>query len=462
MNNPLDSIILRSDSYKYSHDAQLRPDINEMYNYLSSRGGVFPETTMFGLNYYLKEYFSKPIITEDIDVAEELINAHMGPNMFNREGWEAILHKHNGFLPLRICAVREGVSVPAHNVLMTIQNTDLETTKLRWVPGFAETLLLKLWYPITIATLSRTIKKTILRYLEETGDPSLIDFKLHDFGYRGVSSEESAGIGGLAHLVNFKGSDTVRALIFGRKYYNIDMAAWSIPAMEHSTIASWGEYYEADGFRNMVVKFGDRPLYACVSDTFNIYNAVENIWGMMLRDDVLTANGTLVVRPDSGIPHEVVLKVMELLGQKFGFTVNGKGYKVLNPKVRVIQGDGLDGVEDFELILETLKKNKWSADNIAFGMGGGLLQKINRDTNKFAIKASSMTRNGRIYDVYKNPVTDPGKAQKRGRFKLINDNGFIKTVSNHSLGDNLLIPVWENGKLLVDPTMDEIRARAAL
>lgn len=447
--------ILRTDSYKVSHFKQLPPGTTNLYSYLESRGGVFPETVFFGLNYYLKEYLSVPITMQDVDYAEQRINKHLGEGIFNRAGWERIVNVHNGFLPIRIKAVPEGTVVPTRNVLLTIENTDEE---LPWVTNYVETMLLKVWYPITVATLSREIKKIIKKYLDETGDVNGLDFKLHDFGYRGVSSEESAAIGGMAHLVNFKGTDTMIALEAAEMYYREEMAGFSIPAAEHSTITAWGEQFEYEAYQNMIKQFGNNALYAVVSDSYNIYNACEDIWGEQLRAQVVNAKGVLVIRPDSGVPHEVVRQVVEILGKKFGYETNEKGFKVLN-HVRVIQGDGIT-LEEITRILEALKIRGWSADNVAFGMGGALLQQCNRDTQKFAIKASSMIRNGRVQDVYKAPVTDNGKRSKRGRLKLIQNDGVLETVSMSEIGMDILQVVWENGKLLVDPTFEDIRNRA--
>jgi len=451
------SMILRSDSYKVSHSKQLPPGTTGIYSYLESRGGVFPETVFFGLNYYLKQYLSKPITMEDVDRAEIRINKHLGPGVFDRKIWERVVNVHGGFIPVRIKAVPEGTVVPTRNVLLTIENTDPELPSMT---NYIETMILKVWYPITVATLSREIKKVIKKYLEETGDVAGLDFKLHDFGYRGVSSEESAAIGGMSHLVNFKGTDTMLALEAAEEFYREDMAGFSIPAAEHSTITAWGEEFEYEAYENMIKQFGNGALYAVVSDSYNIYNACEEIWGTMLKEKVLAAPGVLVIRPDSGIPHEVVRQITEILGNKFGYTVNDKGYKVLN-KVRVIQGDGIT-LEEIGRILEALKIRGWSADNVAFGMGGALLQQCNRDTQKFAIKASSMERNGRVRDVYKSPVTDNGKRSKRGRLKLVNNEGVLETVSTSHLGTDLLQTVWENGKLLVDPSFEEVRNRATV
>lgn len=463
------SIILNTDSYKASHFKQCPPGTTKIYSYFESRGGEFRETVFFGLQYYLKRYLSKPITQDDIEEAYHFFKDHIGSGIFNRSGWEYILHKYVGKLPVSIKAVPEGTVVPVSNVLMTVENTD---PNCFWLTNYLETILQQVWYGCTVATLSREMKKLIFGYLEVTGDPSAIDFKLHDFGFRGVSSVESAGTGGAAHLVNFKGTDTIAGILLARNYYKCPMAGYSIPAAEHSTITSWGKGGEVEAYRNMIRQFGDNHHYAVVSDSFDIYEACDRLWGDVLRNDVLNAKGTLVVRPDSGTPHEVVHKVLEILGNKFGYSLNDKGYKVLNPKVRVIQGDGID-YEETKNILHRMVVNKWSADNITFGMGGGLLQKINRDTQKFAFKCSYAEVDGEPRDVFKDPITDKGKASKRGMlslirpfdtmagFRIYEDHTTVPYSPDLRFKDEL-VEVYRDGKLLIDWSFEEIRNRASV
>lgn len=195
-----DSIILNTDSYKVSMWSQYPSGTTGVYSYIESRGGRYDKTVFFGLQAFIKQYLTKPITQADIDLADEILTAHGEP--FNRAGWQYILDKHEGRLPVVIRAVPEGTVVPTKNVLAVIENTDPECY---WLTTWLETALLRaIWYPTTVATRSWHIRQTILKYLEETGDPTLIDFKLHDFGARGVSSMESAGIGGAAHLVPIK------------------------------------------------------------------------------------------------------------------------------------------------------------------------------------------------------------------------------------------------------------------
>jgi nicotinamide phosphoribosyltransferase len=454
------NLILLTDSYKPSHWKQLPPNTNATYAFFESRGGEFSEQTFFGLQYLIKKYLMGVVITkEKIEEAEELLAAHFGrSDIFNKAGFEYILKEHGGRLPIRIKSVLEGSVVPTKNVLMTVENTDKRNNMTGWLPGYLETVLSLVWYPTTVATQSREMKKTILKYLNETGDPNLISFKLHDFGFRGSTSVESAGIGGAAHLINFLGSDTIEALRVARGYYHENMAGFSIPAAEHSTITSWRKSGEALAYANMLNQFPN-GLVAVVSDSYDVYNAVANIWGKELRSQILSRDGTLVIRPDSGEPKEVVVKILDLLGESFGYTVNQKGYKVLDPHVRVIQGDGINR-HSLPEILEAMKVSGWSADNVAFGSGGGLLQNVNRDTSKFAIKCAAANVEGQWRDVYKDPVTDPGKRSKAGRMKLVKIEGQYKTVlENHPMPDELQT-VFENGDLIVDQKFSEIRARA--
>src|SRR5437868_1025188 len=457
------NFLLRTDSYKFTHWKQYPPKTTRIYSYLESRGGMFPNTVFFGLQYYLKHYFEGPRFTPaDIAHADEFCLQHFGRDLFNRQGWTRLYDKHHGLLPVRIKAVPEGTVVPLQNVLVTIENTDPE---FPWLTNYLETLLLKVWYPTTVATLSREIKNVIAGFLERTGDPSLLPFKLHDFGYRDVSSEESAAIGGAAHLVNFKGTDTVAGIVLLQDYYQAkSMPGFSIPASEHSTITAWGKEHELDAYRNMLQAY-PTGLVACVSDSYDIYNACEKLWGEMLKPDVVHRNGTLIIRPDSGDPVTVLTRVFDILGEKFGSETNSKGYRVLSPCVRVIQGDGVNMFTIQNMLYQLSKFYGWSADNLAFGMGGALLQQLNRDTLKFAFKCSAAEINGKWQPVYKDPVTDPGKNSKHGRMALVeSEPGRFHSIENVQGAEfenqDCLVPIFENGKILLNHDLDSIRERA--
>lgn len=454
------NLILHTDSYKASHFLQYPKGCQTIHSYIESRGGQYHHTLFFGLQMFLKRYLQKPITSDDIAEAKSLITAHGLP--FYEEGWRYILEKHHGMLPLRICAVPEGTQVPTRQVLMTVENTD---PKCFWLTSYLETLLIQaIWYPTTVATLSHAIKQDLVNFHQISSDSPIesIDFKLHDFGFRGVSSAESAAIGGLAHLVNFKGSDTLVSLKFAQDYYHHDMAGFSIPAAEHSTITSWGKTHEQDAYHNMIQQFG-RPgqLFAVVSDSYDIFNAIDHIWGEQLKSEVIQCGGQLVIRPDSGDPQTVPILVIKKLIRHFGYTVNQKGYHVLPECIRVIQGDGINH-KNIQQLITNLNEAKLSIDNIAFGMGGALLQHPHRDTMKFAMKCSAAQIDGQWRDVFKDPITDHGKTSKPGRLALIKKNGHFSTCRESELGKNTnyLKKVFENGQLLVDDSLDTIRERA--
>lgn len=456
------SYLFDTDSYKVSHYLQYPPGTNSMFSYIESRGGEYYETVFFGLQYYLKEYLTHRVTVEEVKKAKEFFDVHGEP--FNYEGWMYIAQELEGKLPVRIRAVPEGTVVPTHNILVSIESTD---PKVFWIVSWLETMLLRVWYSINVATRSHLIKRIIYDALFISSDDpdSEIAFKLHDFGSRGVSSQESAMIGGAAHLTNFMGSDTVAGVICANEYYNIPMAGFSIPAAEHSSITSWGKENEVEAYRNMLKQFA-KPgaLVACVSDSYDIYNACDKLWGDSLKQEVIDSGAVVIIRPDSGNPPDVVLKCIQILDSKFGSKLNSKGFKVLN-NVRVIQGDGINE-NSINKILAVLMTNGYSASNIAFGMGGQLLQAHNRDTLKFAMKCSSITVDGEERDVFKDPVTDPGKSSKAGRLDLVKwANGKFETVKlpagKIANEFSVMKTVYENGEVLVDESFENIRNRTS-
>lgn len=453
-----ENFILLTDSYKNGHDEQYPPGTTHIESYFEARDGAkYPYVVPAGLQYQLKRYFIKPITKYDVDQGEDYFMKHMG--CFNRAKWMHIVNRHGGLLPLSICSVPEGLVIPPNNVITVVKNTD---PACRWLTNYAETLLVQDWYPTTVATQSRIMKGYLLDALVQSGDPGLVLFKLHDFGCRGVSCMEEAAIGGFAHLINFLGTDTVPALQLCHEYYHEDMAGFSINASEHSTITSWLEEHEVDAMRNMIKLYGNQTLYACVSDSYDLERAVKQYWGGELKDLVLGANGTLVVRPDSGDPREIVPKVLNWLWDAFGGTVNVKGYRVLNPKVRVIQGDGIQE-PTLRPILSAVMAAGFSSDNLAFGSGGGLLRMVHRDTLRMAFKCCEATVNEEVRPVQKRPATDLTKASKAGALELYRNGTTYTTAApgRTDLGEPVLREVFRDGRLLIDDTLAEIRKRAA-
>lgn len=470
--NPL----LNTDSYKSSHPQLYPSNLRFIQSYFEARveGQVTPavlkatdltHTVFAGLQGILHEEMGK-ITVNDVKEAEEMFTAHGLP--FPTADWMYVADKYGAF-PVNIHAVPEGTIVPRGNALMVVKSTD---QRVPWMPQWIESILVRSWYPTTVATISHRVKELIYSSLVLSSDNAVneLPFRLHDFGARGVSSPQSAMRGGFAHLINFLGTDTVPALWYARKYYHSKMAGFSIPAAEHSTIMTWGVGFENEfrSLQNLVEVYG-KPgaIVAAVSDTNNIYECCEKIWGDALKKDVVDSGAVIVVRPDSGDPIEVVSAVLALLGEKYGYTVNHKGYRVMN-NVRVIQGDGMD-LESIGQLYAAITTLGWSAENLTVGMGGGLLQKCNRDTLRVAYKPCLIgfeTDEDELdyMSVQKSPATDTSKASKGGDLDLIRIDGSWKTIDRstpaHQWYQTELVPYYLNGMIQRDDTLDEIRKRA--
>ncbi|PUZ30534.1 nicotinamide phosphoribosyltransferase [Chitinophaga costaii] len=465
-----DNIILMADAYKYSHHKLYYPGTNKIYSYLESRGGLFGETAFFGLQYILKKYFTGAVITkEGVDQAATLLDGVFGSKgIFDRSKFDYIIEKHGGRLPVRIKAVKEGSILPVRNVLMTIENTD---PQCYWLTNFLETILMQTWYPSSVATLSYHIRQIVEQYFAATASATSLGgtpFILNDFGFRGTSSGESAGIGGMSHLLNFKGSDTVIAAVYAQKFYNASsVVAASVPATEHSIMTLLGEEGELEVLRH-ILKACPTGIVSVVSDSFDIFRATSEYWGGVLKEEILARNGTLVIRPDSGDPVQTLLHVFDILMDKFGYTVNEKGYKVLPPQVRVIQGDGIN-LDSIRTIYKALQDHGISAENLVLGMGGALLQRLDRDSQQFAIKCSYAEINGQPVNVQKHPLemNEKGemvksfKTSKSGRQQLVLTPQGYKTIpeTEASPYPNELETVFENGELLRDEKFEAIQER---
>jgi nicotinamide phosphoribosyltransferase len=465
--------IAKVDSYKLGHFLQYRPGTQYVSSYIEARGcdRDWNQMVFSGMQYFLQTYMSRPLVTEE-SLERMARRAKLHGVSFNYDGFKYILDKHCGYAPVRIQALPEGSVVPLGTPLVQVVNTD---PNVPWITSYIETALLRaIWYPTTVATLSFQIKKTIKEYMLKTaGHTDGIDFKLHDFGARGVSSSESAQIGGMAHLLSFKGTDNLEALEMIDRIYGEEMAGFSIDAAEHSTITSFGgPEMELEAFRQQIKQLsGPNKIFAIVSDTFNIFDAVSQKFGVDLHGEILKvgeSGGKLVIRPDSGDPVEIVSDIIERLMDKFGFTVNSMGYKVLPPYIGVIQGDGINE-KSIRAILAEMDRNGLSAENIAFGMGGALLQGVNRDTLKFAMKASAICNEvDGWYDIQKSPVTDTGKKSKKGRqFVGRTSAGLYITTPEKPIeqflvaapGQNLLQDVYIDGRVLKSVSIGKIRER---
>lgn len=482
------NLVLCSDAYKYSHPKFYNGGslkMTKMISYLESRGGKFEETVYFGMQRILKTHLEGVAITkEEVDEAYEYLGNELGVfgrnDVFDRTKFDYIVDNYGGKLPISIKSVPEGTVIGTNNVLFTIESLDENCS---WLVNFLESLLLQVWYPITVCSLSREVKKIVKKtyiyntsYNEETID-LLVGLTLNDFGFRGVSSVESAGIGGMAHLVNFDGSDNIMASKNIKDFYNTETVfGLSIPATEHSIMTLLGEKGEVDMMRGVLNTF-PTGVVACVSDSYDVFRACSEYWGTELINLILARppepGNQLVIRPDSGNILKTLIAIFDILFEKFGYTVNEKGYKVLPPQVRVIQGDGVN-LESIKDIYNLLEKHKISPENLALGMGGKLLQAdLSRDTLNFATKASYVELNGVGYGVQKNPtemdadgnLSKSFKKSKKGRLKLVkNEDGKFRTVTSYDSDfetvKDELVEVFRVGYITKEWTFEEIRERA--
>ena len=456
----MENFILKSDAYKQTHHLQYPEGTEYIYSYYESRGGEFDKTVFFGLQYILKRHFKGIVVTQEmIEEAEVFCKGVFGCDYFNRDMWQRIVDVHGGKLPIEIKAVPEGSVIPVRNVLLTVINTDPLCVP---ITNFVETILTQIWYPITVATTSYRIKKIIAEYCKRT-DSEVSPFHLNDFGYRGSTSHESASIGGLAHLTQFDGTDTLPAIICGRDYYG-GCNGFSVMATEHSTTTIFGRENEIEAYKHFL-KQCPTGVLSVVSDSYNIYNTVTEMFGRELKDEILSREGIFVIRPDSGDPVSMSLKILEIIWSAFGGAKNNTGHKVLHPKVRMIYGDSID-VNSIDTILDTITSNGFAAENIIFGSGSGLLQKCNRDTHQFAFKCCAAQVNGKWHDVYKDPVTDHAKFSKRGRLKLVRVDGahasILKTRRIEEKNDDILETVFKDGDLIKEYTFNEVKENCAI
>ncbi|AKF12756.1 nicotinate phosphoribosyltransferase [Sinorhizobium phage phiM7] len=471
------NIIAATDCYKFSHPFVVRRDATSATSYIEARGGWTNEVVFFGIQAFIREYLNRRLTMKVIDREERKAKSAMVP--FNRVMWERVVMEFDGFVPVKVQALPEGTVVRPGTVVVQISSdimpeivADIETSLLRAI-----------WYPSTVATLSRAIKKNIRNYYIATSDldvnnPMTLACALNDFGARGTSSGESAALGGLAHAINFLGSDTFEAIDAAIDYYDHDLdrdgpVIISVPATEHSVTTMNGEDGECDFAGRVIDTFTEMgfPIISIVADSFDLDRFVSDYIGTALKEKIETRDGWIVVRPDSGVPEEIVPHVLRLLDDKFGSTVNSKGFKVLNPKVRVIQGDGVNR-DSIDRILEAMMVAGFSAENVVFGMGGQLLQAPMRDDFSWAMKTNEIVVDGEKIDVQKRPKTDMSKASKAGRQAVvfngkelvsIRESDLIKANARGGHGvRNWLELVWDTGKVYRTQTFAEVRANAKL
>ena len=460
------SLICRSDSYKFSHAFAYPENITGMSSYGTAR--VHPSLTIVvaGIQGLLKTNFTQRITQAHVDEAEAFSVLHFGRTLFSRSSWEKVVNVYDGFLPLIIRAMPEGSKIRGGDPIYSVTCLDPD---LFWMSAYFETVIQRgIWYPTTVASMDYDIKQEIKRFYRISGaDMELLPFALHDFGGRGVTCSEQAQIGGAAHLFNFMGSDTVEGILYANNIYKHSMAGFSVFATEHSIECSFGlddageEAYIASVLKNAL----PGTIISIVIDGKDTMRCATKLC-TIFRQQIIDSNAKVVFRPDSGDMMEIVPALLRLQEVAFGVDwskTNGQKFKKIR-HVGIIQGDGVDHMS-IKTLLGNLVGGGWRADNVVFGSGGALLQKVNRDTLKFAQKASAVCKNGTWVGIAKDPITDPGKKSLAGIMTLVRSRmtGQTQPASlHHQLNEefeDLHKLVYHTGKLYNETSLEDIRMR---
>eukprot|EP01114_Cavostelium_apophysatum_P007401 TRINITY_DN1949_c0_g1_i3.p1 TRINITY_DN1949_c0_g1~~TRINITY_DN1949_c0_g1_i3.p1 ORF type:complete len:532 (-),score=140.66 TRINITY_DN1949_c0_g1_i3:48-1580(-) len=450
------TIAVMTDSYKATHYLQY-PESKCMVAYGEFRAPFENNKedsrfVFYGIRYIVQTYLERKWTVEDVEKAEHFYSTHMPggtPFPFPKDLFLKFIKENDGYFPLKLEAIPEGSVVHIHTPVYQMTAYG-EYSRLC---TFFETILTQVWYPTCVATLSRMTKELIEESFEKSVDEEffgLVNSRLHDFGFRGCTCVEQSVIGGAAHLLNFEGSDTLSAGYYVQYALNNGKPlATSIPASEHSVMTSWKT--EREAISNMIKHFGSGP-FSTVLDSYDYERALNKVVPSLAAEHK-KKGGFWVFRPDSGDPVEAIMMALRAGENAFGTTTNKKGYKVING-AGCLQGDGINKAVVVKIIEKALAEG-YSAQNIVYGMGGGLLQKVNRDTMSFATKLSYIEyADGRKRDVMKLPKTDAGKVSLPGilRVKKNPQTGLESVLPRESDNgkydaDDILKPVYDHKPL---------------
>lgn len=486
--NPLTCI----DFYKADHRRQYPEGTTMVYSNFTARSdglarksSVYDQKVVFfGLQYFIKSFlidlWNKEFFEKDKD---EVIKKYKR-RMDNSLGPDAVPMDHIGelhelgYLPLEIRAIPEGEAVNIKVPLLTIHNTHPE---FFWLTNYMESVMsCNLWKPITSATTARQYRRILDKYADSTGgDKSFVDFQAHDFSFRGMSGVIDASLSGAAHLLFFKGTDTIPAIDLLEDYYYADsdeeLVGCSVPATEHSVMCMGTKDNEIDTFKRLITELYPKGIVSIVSDTWDLWKVLDE-YAPALKKEIEARDGKVVFRPDSGNPVDIICGDMDapgrtnasegclnLLWEHFGGTINNKGYKELNPKVGLIYGDSIT-LERCEAILARMKLMGFASTNIVFGVGSYTYQHCTRDNFGFAMKATYGEVNSEGREIFKNPITDSGvKKSAKGLLKVSKDNEGAYTVEDgcdNFYGGELEV-VFKDGELVTIDSLLGIRERVS-
>lgn len=493
--------ILLTDGYKLDHRRQYPEGTEYVYSNWTPRSCHYmPDAeegvVVFGIQYFIKEYlikqfhlnfFDKP---RDVAVAEfaRRVNTFLGPNEVGTKHIEELWDLQ--YLPIRIKALPEGTLCPIKVPALTFINTHPD---FFWLTNYFETLIsTTLWLPMTSATSARLAKKELVRHAKKTGfsEEVNLNFLIHDFSMRGMAGVEAAIMSGMGHMTSFCGSETIPAIAALEEYYNADaekeLIAATIPTTEHSVMCAGGKDDEFETFKRLITEVYPSGYVSIVSDTWDYWKVITD-YLPRLKDEILARDGRVVIRPDSGNPVHIICGyepndfshfqeeaqfinnhtsaeyagTYEMLWNIFGGTVNEKGYKVLDSHIGIIYGDSIDLDKEKE-IYRRLEEKKFAATNLVLGYGSFTYQFKSRDSLGFAMKASWCQINGDPYNIFKDPKTDGGVKKSLKGLIIVGLDEYgnyhaYDQVSKVLEKEGYLQTVFEDGKLLVDWTLKDIR-----
>ena len=471
--------MLLIDFYKAVHAEMLPEKITKSVSYFTprmSRVKRWDHVVMFGLQSFVKkyliDYFDNEFFNRDFDAViseyKRIMDATLGANAYNINKIKK-LHKL-GYLPIEIIALPEGTLVPMHVPMFGITNTHPD---FAWLPQSLESLIsAESWHPMLAATVGYTYRQIVNKYYDLTCDDDISRARaLGAFDFRGEESLESAVKAGAGWCLSFLNTATVPTIPYLEKYYNCDCTkepvAFGSPSTEHSVMCS---NYAIDGdeitlLRRLLTEIYPDTSFSAVLDSYDYWNVIDNILPQ-LRNEIMSHNGCMLMRGDSGDCVEVVTKTVFRLWDEFGGYVNSKGYKVLDPHVKAIYGDSIT-VQRCEEIYKILEANGFACSNVALGVGSfsfqcieedGILKPFTRDTFSSCIKATYCEIDGKPYPIFKNPKEGGFKKSQKGCC-IVNED--LTFTDGHTWGEavknNQLVTIFKDGKMTKEQSLSEIR-----
>lgn len=484
--------LLAADGYKLDHRRAYGDGVSAiLINWTNRSNRLLPAASHavhFGVQAFCQQYLNEawaPFFAADEDFVtaeyERVVGDYLGPNTIGSDHIRSLHRK--GYLPLLVRSLPEGTLVPFGVATVLIENTDPE---FFWLPNYIETALsASIWHPSTVATIAVLYRELMEAWAEKTGgDPSSIDFQAHDFSFRGQASIDAAAASGAGHLISFLGTDTIPSIDYIRRYYPGDNGwiAASVPATEHSVMCLRGQEGELETFRHLLTLY-PAGIVSAVSDGYDFFGVLRNVLPQ-LKDQILARAGKLVIRPDSGDPVDIItgehpagdeysrrktageltdedLGAIEILGETFGYTVNEKGYKVLDEHVGLIYGDSIT-LERAKQIFSRLEAKGWASTNVVLGIGSFTYQYNTRDNLSSAVKATWAMVEGQSVDIQKDPKTGNGKKSARGRLAVLRDETselfMVEQATEEQEEHSEIRPLWVDGAFVAAQSFAEVRA----